>query len=105
MAAVRKEGRQVVVISRQAAGNWARVVQGTLIECSETRAVLTNARQALYYSRASGGEFGLASLGPGIESRISAPVPRAEMFGVGAVMDCTETAVTAWRTAPVYAGK
>ena len=100
-----KKDRIVVVVARQATGSWARVAYGTLVEQTEARVVLKQCRQALYYARESGGEFGLAAHGPRGECRISAVVELAELYGPGLVMDCSEAAITAWRNAPVFAGK
>jgi hypothetical protein len=100
-----KAERHVVVIARPVGSNWARVLCGVLVDRTGDAATLTNCRQALYYARESGGELGLAAHGPRGECRITAAVSRVEVTGVGFVADCSEAAVTAWRDAPVYAGK
>lgn len=95
-----KSSRYVVVVARPPGSNWARVVAGVLVEQQADRVVISEARQALYYAKESNGEVGLASNGPRGECRITAPIPRLELTGVGLVADCTEAAATAWRTAP-----
>lgn len=101
----KSEKKQVVIVARAPNSNWARVVQGALADRTGDTAILENARQALYYGQGSSGEFGLAVKGPSSDSRISPVVPRAEILGVGLILDCTEAALTAWRDAPVYVGR
>lgn len=99
-----KQERFVVVISRPNGSNWARVIAGALAEQTADRVILTNARQALYYGRESGGEIGLAVHGPKGQSRISGTAPRVELMAPHFVADCTEAAAAAWRDAPVFGG-
>ena len=62
--------------------------------------VLTDAQMAVYWSADVRGVLGLAATGPTAGCRITAPVPRMELRGVTAIMDCTPEAVQAWQGAP-----
>lgn len=95
-----KTERYVVVVARAPNSNWARVLAGTLESGGLGQAVLRDVRQALYYGKESNGEVGLAVHGPRGNSRITAPVSRLEVDGVGFVADCTEAARAAWQSAP-----
>jgi hypothetical protein len=64
------------------------------------RAVLTEARMAVYWSRETRGALGLAAIGPQPGSRISPAAPRMELNGVTAVMDCTDGARALWEDGP-----
>ncbi|NBD11856.1 DUF6948 domain-containing protein [Corallococcus silvisoli] len=95
------KAKQVVVISKPVGSNWARVLQGTLIDYDrkDGHAVLEGARQALYYGKDSGGEVGLAAVGPKGDSRVGPKLPgRVEVPGVVLVADCTAEAITAWES-------
>lgn len=58
--------------------------------------VLTEARMAVYWSAATKGVLGLASIGPQKGSRITPAIPRIDLNGVTSVMDCTLGAVKQW---------
>jgi len=62
--------------------------------------ILRDAQMAVYYAPETHGVLGLASIGPQRGSRISPIVPRLEVDGVTAVMDCTDEAVKKWREQP-----
>jgi hypothetical protein len=62
---------------------------------------LTNARMCLYWDKATGGVFGLSENGPTSGCKISAKSDRVSLTGIIAVFDVTETAVSAWVSAPV----
>lgn len=64
------------------------------------RTVLTDARMAVYWSCETRGVLGLASIGPQKGSRISPAIPRIELEGVTAVMDCTPEAIILWEQSP-----
>ncbi len=57
---------------------------------------LKHARMAIYWSRATKGVVGLASIGPQPGSRISPPVPSIKLNGVTAVMDASKEAASEW---------
>jgi hypothetical protein len=61
-------------------------------------AILTDAHMAVYWSAASKGVLGLASIGPQKGSRITPAIPAIELNGVTAVMDCKEEAVKQWQS-------
>ncbi len=63
--------------------------------------VLTDARMCLYWSAKMGGVFGLADIGPDLDSKISATAPGVTLEGVTAVFSVTPEAVNAWVSAPV----
>ncbi len=48
-----------------------------------------------------GGVFGLADIGPDLDSKISATAPGVTLEGVTAVFSVTPEAVNAWVSAPV----
>lgn len=62
--------------------------------------ILTDAHMAVYWSAETRGVLGLASIGPQAGSRITPPVPRIELSGATAIMDCTEKARKLWQAAP-----
>lgn len=90
--------KQVVVFARAPNSGWARICQGTLESYDKAAgvAVLINARQAIYFSKETGGEAGLAAIGPQPGSRISPVAPRVELSGVGMVAECSPVAVKTW---------
>ncbi|RKH13776.1 hypothetical protein D7X74_21245 [Corallococcus sp. CA047B] len=99
MATKKTAAKQVVVISKPVGSSWARVLQGTLVEYDRKsgHAVLTGARQALYYGKETGGEVGLAVNGPKSGSRIGPKLPgRCETPFVVLVLECTPEAAKAW---------
>jgi hypothetical protein len=63
-------------------------------------AVLVEARNCLYWTRAEKGVLGLAATGPSSGCRIGPAVPRLELAAVAATIDCTPAAVAAWQAAP-----
>ena len=71
---------------------------GELLSFDANVAVLANAQMAIYWSAESRGVLGLASIGPQPGSRITPIVPRVELNGVTAIIDCTPAAVELWRT-------
>ena len=94
--------KQVVVVAKPQGSNWARVVQGTLVEYDRrtAHAVLDGARQALFYGREAQGELGLAVNGPKGDSRVGPRVPgRVEVPGVVLVAECTPEALKVWEGA------
>lgn len=62
--------------------------------------VLSSAQNCIYWSAETRGVLGLASHGPQEGSRIGPPVPRIELNGVTAIIDCTEEAVKQWQLQP-----
>ena len=97
-----KTTKQVVVIAKPVGSNWARVLQGQLVEYDRKtgHAILDGARQVLYYARDSQGELGLAVNGPKGESRVGPRVPgRVEVPGVVLVAECTAEALKVWEGA------
>lgn len=61
--------------------------------------VLRNARMAIYWTSDCNGVLGLASVGPVSGCRIGATAPRIELREITSVVDCSEEAVKAWRSA------
>ncbi len=62
--------------------------------------VLEQSRMCLYWSKATRGVLGLASHGPAEGSRVSRPVPRAELGGATAILDLTPEALERWEESP-----
>ncbi len=69
-----------------------------------TSAILTNARNCIYWSATTGGFGGLAAVGPQNGSRIGARIPAIELLKVTSIADCAPAAVEAWEAANVYRG-
>lgn len=62
------------------------------------RITLKNVRCAIYWAT-KGGFLELADVGPNESSKIGSVAPRVELHGVTSVVDCTEKAEKAWRSA------
>ena len=62
---------------------------------------LTNARMSLYWSKTTGGVFGLAEQGPNAGCRTSALVDAVTLVGITAVFSVSSVAESAWIKAPV----
>jgi hypothetical protein len=62
---------------------------------------LTDARMCLYWSKATGGVFGLAEKGPDSDCRISATIQDADFEAITGVARVTAAAETAWVLAKV----
>ena len=65
---------------------------------------LTNARNCLYWSSATGGFGGLASEGPANGSRIGARVEKIDLRKVTSVSEVSAEAAEKWESANVYRG-
>jgi hypothetical protein len=59
---------------------------------------ITHARMCVYWSAATKGVMGLASIGPQKGSRIGPMVPELTFEGPTAVMVCTDDAIKAWES-------
>ena len=62
--------------------------------------ILKNAQMAVYWSSATKGVLGLASIGPQKGSKITPPIPSIELDGVTSIMDTTVEAVNTWKSQP-----
>lgn len=62
--------------------------------------ILKNAQMAVYWSAATKGVLGLASIGPQKGSKITPPIPCITLNGVTSVMDTTIEAVNTWKSQP-----
>lgn len=69
---------------------------GTLVRSTE----LVRARMCQYWSAATKGVLGLASIGPQPGSKIGPPVPRITMRDPTCFVDVTPEAAAAWESAP-----
>jgi hypothetical protein len=58
--------------------------------------IMTEVRMCQYWSAATKGVLGLASTGPMGGSRVGPPIPKAELRGVTAVLDCSSEAEKRW---------
>lgn len=86
-----------------------------VVVCTDKRAVVfgftenkdadpisvTEARMCIYWSKATGGVFGLCEKGPDKDCKISATAGNVSLSGITAVFDVTDTAISAWQSAPV----
>jgi len=70
---------------------------GELVKYEKETATLKDAQMAVYWSSETKGVLGLASIGPQKGSRISPIIPKIEINGVTAVMDCSKEAIKEWR--------
>ena len=92
-----KTAKRFVVITTDSS---CRGVFGGYLETSDSdkqTATLSEARMAVYWSAATKGVLGLASIGPQKGSKITPAVPTIELNGVTSIMDCTPEAVTKWQ--------
>ena len=69
------------------------------VDNSEEYVILTQAQMAVYWPEVLHGVLGLASIGPQEGARISYPVPEIKLFGITAIMNCTDKAVQQWQKA------
>lgn len=65
---------------------------------------LSNARNCIYWSAATGVFMGLAATGPANGSRIGAKVDRIELRKITSVIEVQPAAVEAWEAASVHKG-
>lgn len=105
MAARRQQkatsAKKVVVFARAPNSNWARILYGVLksVDTKAGTATLERTRQCLYYSKETGGEVGLAAIGPQAGSRLSPMAPgELVVFGVGQIAECSASAIAAWES-------
>jgi len=61
---------------------------------------LVDARNIIYWSKATKGYLGLASDGPTNASRVGPKVPSLTLYGITSVADCTPEAVAKWESGP-----
>lgn len=93
----KKAARKVVVFARPPQGG-NRIIYGTLESHDKAAktAIIADARMCIFYSRETGGELGLAAIGPQAGSRISAVAPRVEVEGVVQIADVSDVARSKW---------
>jgi hypothetical protein len=65
-------------------------------ETTSEQLTLTQARCCVYWSYDVHGWLGLAAKGPDKQSRVGPAVPALTLFGVTAVVDCSEGAAKNW---------
>lgn len=92
-------GRPVVVTTE-----YRGVFFGYAEKTSGDTITLTNARNCIYWSAATGGFMGLASNGPAKGSRIGETVSSIELRKITAVLEMTPKAVEAWTEAKTHVG-
>lgn len=66
--------------------------------------ILTNARNCIYWSAATGGFGGLATVGPQNGSRIGERIAKVELLKVTSIAEVSAAAVEVWEAAYVYRG-
>ena len=86
--------RQVIVTTDK---DKRGVFYGTLEKEEGEKVVLTDARMVVYWSEETKGVLGLAAIGPQRGSRVTPVVPRIELEGKTAIIDCTKEAVEVFR--------
>ncbi len=91
-----EKGRAVVVTTEH------RGVFFGYVKRDETPAeiILTDARNAVYWSQSVQGVLGLAANGPKKDCRIGPAIPELALWKITAVMACTSEAVAAWEGQP-----
>ena len=72
---------------------------GTMDRDDGDTVVLKDARNCIYWSTATKGFLGLASIGPQPDCRIGPKVPSIKLHKVTAVAACTDEAVQKWEDA------
>ena len=92
-------GRPVVVTTE-----YRGVFFGYATDTSGDTITLTNARNCIYWSAATGGFMGLATNGPAKGSRIGETVASIDLRKVTSVVEMTAKAVEAWTEAKTYVG-
>jgi hypothetical protein len=88
----REVNRRPVVVCTDKRG----VFFGYANETDGDRVQLRAARMCVRWSEETHGVLGLAATGPANGSRITKPVPCADVRGVTCVLDCTLEAARAW---------
>ena len=73
------------------------VFGGTFVSRDGDTVILKDVKMCIYWSAATKGVLGLAAHGPQKGSKLTPPIPKLEVNGVTAVMDCTKEAVEQWR--------
>jgi len=92
-------GQYVVVTTNK----YRRGVFGGILQSHDITAgcaVLTEARNCVYWSAETHGVGGLAVIGPQNGSRIGPAIPELSLDGVTAVMLATDQARAAWEAEP-----
>ena len=72
------------------------VFGGNFISQDGDTVTLKNAKMCVYWSIATKGVLGLAATGPKKGSKLTPKIPKLEVNGVTAVMDCTKEAIEQW---------
>jgi len=76
------------------------VFSGVLVKHEGDVVELKNARMCVYWSEATRGVLGLASIGPQKGSKISPCIPGITLNGVTSIMDTTSPARLLWEEEP-----
>lgn len=96
-AAANRVGRPVLITTE-----FRGVFFGYATDTSGDTIALTNARNCIYWSAATGGFLGLAAHGPSSGSRIGESCEKIELRKVTSVAECSPEAVAAWEKADAY---
>jgi hypothetical protein len=99
MSSEQLAGRPVIVTTE-----YRGVFFGYATDTSGDTINLSNARNCIYWSAATGGFMGLASKGPAEGSRIGETVAAIALRKITAVLEMTPAAVAAWTEAKTYVG-
>jgi len=99
-----KNGKAVVVLTgSKSSGNLC--VFGYTEDPYASDVRLSSARCCIYWTKKTGGIFGLATVGPVKGSRVGRMVSSVMLRDVCLVMEATDSAVYEWEGAPVYVGE
>ena len=86
---------KAVIVTTAHRGVFFGYLNGDQDETSKSLS-LTNCRNVIYWSSDTKGFLGLASDGPGNNSKIGATAPRVRLHDITSLADCTEKASKAF---------
>ncbi len=92
-----KEKPKAVVVCTEHRGVFFGYVKA---DSTPEKIVLTEARNAVYWSQSTHGVLGLAATGPKKDCRIGPAIPELTLWRITAVLACTAEAVSAWEASP-----
>ena len=81
---------------------WRGVFFGKLISHDEDKKIaeLDESQLCVYWSQATHGVLGLASVGPGKDCRISPQSGKVKLAGVTAIFEVDDSAISKWKESP-----
>lgn len=100
MTTAKKSGatRPVVICTAKSGVFYGLTSESVDAVIARGNATITSARMCTYWSAATKGVLGLASVGPQPGSKIGPRVPSLTMAEITAIMVCTPEAAAAWES-------